>query len=958
MNQDIVVSNMNISNKELQLKQRFLNNSRPEISVKPAMPSVAQDPALTSFLDEMQNTLKKQSSGNIPMDLLKQQTAIVQQQAELLKQEQKNFQKVIQQFAKPAAEDPKRALAELLAPLNKQILDLKNYYEETKTSAKEISNQVNDLKKTLQSKRPAEPLTKSIEEGMGKFSRKKAALDYKVKETESIVKDVITDAQDRVRLAGCGQGIEYLREQIEAVNKDAEKIETDLQNRFKRIMQQVQKVKSIPNEVTINSFAGSEETIYQALGGRMDYDSILSELESISEYKTKLIQDYKKGTPVYPKVQKQAAVQGADKKPAKKPLQMHPVPAGLGKKTIKTKPQALQNIPTQPKVLQKQIEKPRPGSRSSGTPVSVLEKPKDLGNEKDIRKENSEIPRKTPTPRNPTRPTPPATSRSIDSSKDFEERPSTSSVPKAPSPQPFQTRPGVTKGQQTKDVINRADIYPALKTIETQEPPKPSLEQRTVDAVTEFLLTQILEAPKKKTLNVPEVQPSKWLGVEELSELTRLGIYADPLTIDRLGKEVLHQQILDLKNQKKTQEKSPVKEKIDRKPEIKIENYEKSIKDNEENDENYGSDFEESSGSSRNPKPNKGSKEEEKAQLFDKISPKTPPLMYEKRFEIPERSPIASIIERPEQNLGSLLDPRILGRMSAASIQHYISALIDAGHMQKPNDQASFLTRSLSPLSQPLTTPAPQNLPTPQYRHTTDTTIVEPKMPDEVKEFISSNIGSQILTTIKDNPHLSPQQVMENWAQRQGFNQRYPPKQEFPHKKTEDGIFGKPMSAGARVFDVEEEEKKVFQENSTSRRLISIPVLEIHRKTESTDSGKIVSDSDVSGLSQTGSVGSEVFNIENAEFLGGFMEFVRKARELEEGQVPGNSDLSEGEVRMDYEGLSSGEIPQEVLNPVMLRVEKKDRLRISGSGMLSDDDFQYSEEVEEGEFDPHSIFKV
>ncbi|OMJ72206.1 hypothetical protein SteCoe_29412 [Stentor coeruleus] len=954
MNQDIVVSNMNISNKELQLKQRFLNNSRPEILAKPATPSVVQDPALTSFLDEMQNTLKKQSSGNVPMDLLKQQTAIVQQQAELLKQEQKNFQKVIQQFAKPAVEDPKRALAELLAPLNKQILDLKNYYEETKTSAKEISNQVNDLKKTLQSKRPAEPLTKSIEEGMGKFSRKKAALDYKVKETESIVKDVITDAQDRVNLAGCGQGIEYLREQIEAVNKDAEKIETDLQNRFKRIMQQVQKVKSIPNEVTINSFAGSEETIYQALGGRMDYDSILSELETISEYKTKLIQDYKKNTPIYPKVQKQTVVQGADKKPVRKPLQMHPVPTGLVKKTIKTKPQALQNIPTQPKILQKQIEKPRSGSRSSGTPVSVLEKPKDL-NEKDMRKETSEIHRKTPTPRNPPRPTPPATSRSIDSSKDFEERPSTSIIPKAPSPQPFQTRPGVTKGQQTKDVINKADIYPALKTIETQEPPKSSIEQRTVDAVTEFLLTQILEAPKKKTLSVPEVQPSKWLGVEELSELTRLGIYVDPLTIDRLGKEVLQQQILDLKNQKKIQEKPPAKEKIERKPEIVIE---KTPKDNEENEDNYDSDFEESSGSNCNQKPNKDPKEEEKALLFDKISPKTPPLMYEKRFEIPERSPITSIIERPEQNLGSLLDPRILGRMSAASIQHYITALIDAGHMQKPNDQASFLTRSLTPLSQPLTTPAPQALPTPQYRHTTDTTIVETKMPDEVKEFMSSNIGSQILTTIKENPHLTAQQVMENWAQRQGFNQRYPPKQEFPHKKTEDGIFGKPMSAGARVFDVEEEEKKVFQENSTSRRLISIPVLEIHRKTESTDSGKIVSDSDVSGLSHSGSVGSEVFNIENAEFLGGFMEFVRKARELEEGQVPGNSDLSEGEVRMDYEGLSSGEIPQEVLNPVVLRVEKKDRLRISGSGMLSDDDFQLSEELEEGEFDPHNIFKV
>ena len=110
----------------------------------------------------------------------------------------------------------------------------------------------------------------------------------------------------------------------------------------------------------------------------------------------------------------------------------------------------------------------------------------------------------------------------------------------------------------------------------------------------------------------------------------------------------------------------------------------------------------------------------------------------------------------------------------------------------------------------------------------------------------------------------------------------------------------------------------------------------------------------MSGLSQAGSIGSEIFNVENPEFMGGFMEFIRKARELEEGQIPGNSDLSEGEVRMDYEGLSSGEIPTEIMNPLNFTVEKQERVRVSNSGLMSDEGYEPSE----GEFDPNMIFKV
>ena len=935
--QDIVVTSLNISQKEQQLKQRFLSNSRPETTVKAALVS-APDPAFNSFLDEIQNTLKQQAHGSVSSDLLKQQATIMHQQAELIREEQKTFQQVIRQMSKPQSEDPKRVLAELLAPLNKQIIDVKNYYEETKNSAKEIMSQVSDFKKILTDHRSSESLQKNVGEGMNAFAKKKALFESKIREAENMVSEVVADAEDRLSIGGCKQGIDYLRQQIEMVRNDTEKIEIELQSRYQRMMQQVQKVKSLPSEEAVKRDPkASEERISSMLGGNLDYDEILAEVESITNYRNALVQEFRKGTPVYPKAVRPVVTQITEKKVQKKPLQMHPVPVGLAKKTFKTKPNALQNIPTQPKQF---IVKPK-----SDRPKSLLERVPE------------EIPQKSsvPTPREvPSKPLPHAQSLAADPiSPPNEPLPSSRNkpsdfvagpIPRAASPEAFQTRPGMTKGEQTVKHLTFPEIYPSLKNIETQEPPKSSLEQRTVDAVTEYVLTQLIQSNPAGHKKAPEPQSSRWLGLEELSELTRLGIYADPMTLERLGKEVLSQGIKELKmnagrprdthdserpSAALVHEELPVRS--TKKPEVAL----------DEPEEKYDSDFEASS-SDNVPRPS-----ENPERLFDKISPRTPPKMFEKRFENAPQSSIGRVISHPEANLHSLLDPRLLGMMSATSIQHYLSSLIEAGHLPKPQDTPSFFTRSPSPGTQPVATPQYNKL-------TSDTTIMEPKVPEEFKDFMSSAIGAQIFNTVKSNPHMSPQQVMESWVHNRAFSNKYPPQQEIPHPRTEAGVFGRPLSRGARVFDLDSEEKKVFEESSIARKMINIPVLEIHKKNESSDSYRLVTDSEVSGLSNSGSVGSEIFNIENPEFMGGFMEFVRKARELEEGQVPGNSDLSEGEVRMDYEGLSSGEIPREVMQPMNFTVEKNDRVRVSMGGLFSDEGYELSE----GEFDPNSIFKA
>lgn len=938
--QEVVVSDLNISSKEQQMKNRFFSNTRLDPPAKSSVPVSNPDPAFTEFLQDLQATLKQQPPGGLQQDLIKQQASIMEQQVELLKQEQKSFSKVVQHMSRTSMEDPKRILAEMLAPLNKQIMEVKSFYEETKGTAKEISIQVNGLKKALDENRASGNLRKSVEDGMNKFTMKKNQFDLKVKQAENMVSSVMAEAEENQTLTNCKQGIEYLREQILAVHKDAEKIELEMQARFKRIVEQAQKVKSIPENLTkVSNFEGSEARIEKVLGGKLDYDEILSEVNEISNRKNQIIMEYKKMTPVYPKFIKPVVVQVAEKKTVtKKPAQLLPVPVSGVRKTGKIQPDGFKGITNQVKQNAKPAEKRELSRASSDKSPIVSETRKKLQAKPEERNQREEI--------NYTEESPKKELKSKNVKTENIERNTVEeniddfapcSIPRPPSPEAFKTRPGVTKGEQTKQ-ITIEQIFPNLKNIETQEPPKPSLIEKTVDAATEFILNKILQT-EKQIIKPSEPKATKWLGTEEISELTRLGLYFDPLTIERIGKQVLEQEIGSLKYRQKLIDINREKERLQEKENEEFKEIEVEGSNKEKSE--YEDDFEENS---------EGKQEN---MLFDKISPKTPPLLYQDRFkvpEIPEKSPAIPESIPSENNMQSLLDPRLLGRMSAASIQHYISALIESGHLAAHHGTPSFLSRSRSP------TPKTQPITTPQYKHTSDTTIIEQKLPEEAKDFFTSPVGSQIISTLKDNPGLSAQQVMETWAKKQGLSLNYPPRHELVHGKTEAEVFGRVESRGAKIFDIDEEEKKIVEESMSVRKVFQIPVLEIQRKSHSSHEEWIVTDSEVSALSQSGSVGSEVFNIENPEFFGGFMEYVRKARELEVGQVPGNSDLSEGEVRMEEESMSSGEIPRSMLRNQFLVSEKNEKIRLSGSGVLSEEDFEVSEE--EGEFDARAIFKV
>lgn len=212
--------------------------------------------------------------------------------------------------------------------------------------------------------------------------------------------------------------------------------------------------------------------------------------------------------------------------------------------------------------------------------------------------------------------------------------------------------------------------------------------------------------------------------MEGISELVRNGSLFDSFTIETIGKQVLHEEIEKIKN-----------------------------KENK-GDESYQSDFEEYNEESKDSQRSRGRHAEAagftKKKQEDEM-PLTPNL---------NSAPGSGDIE-------SLLNPRLLGMMSAAAIQHYITALVESGHLSRAQtiSPMSFFDRDSTPPTQIIH----PNTQTPLInQNQSEFTVINPQpvqqkldIPDDLRGFFDSPIGEQLLKIIKENNSQNPQQILE-----------------------------------------------------------------------------------------------------------------------------------------------------------------------------------------------------
>ena len=165
----------------------------------------------------------------------------------------------------------------------------------------------------------------------------------------------------------------------------------------------------------------------------------------------------------------------------------------------------------------------------------------------------------------------------------------------------------------------------------------------------------------------------------------------------------------------------------------------------------------------------------------------------------------------------------------------------------------------------------------------------------------------------------------------------------------EDHVFGRAPREQKPRFDLSFEAAKIAAENNQMRHEIAMVPHKIqHFNIPSSVSALSESDSE---LHSQLSIGSEIFSTEHPDFLGGFVDYVRKAQGMEEGQIIPSGGLSEGEIRFSQSSVSSGEVSADRGDqPLGIRP----KLNISTADLMSEDDCASSV----GEFDPYSIFKV
>ena len=169
----------------------------------------------------------------------------------------------------------------------------------------------------------------------------------------------------------------------------------------------------------------------------------------------------------------------------------------------------------------------------------------------------------------------------------------------------------------------------------------------------------------------------------------------------------------------------------------------------------------------------------------------------------------------------------------------------------------------------------------------------------------------------KQNPRSNARDLMSHWVDRELT----------------------PREAMIRpTMDIDEEHQRILRENATVHKPVALPVFQpMESLLDSPGAAAfLVSDSEVSFLSSNED--SEMLST-NKEFLGGFIDYVKKARDME------SWNGSEGELRgSELDGLSSGELPRDAWRNV----------RVSTTNLLREEATPESE----GEFDPAQIFNV
>ncbi|KAL4496144.1 hypothetical protein ABPG72_012881 [Tetrahymena utriculariae] len=286
---------------QTQLNQQQIQQNATNPSQFQQIYNQIPDQKVDQFLKQMENELSNLNKKQVSIGMLNSQAQILKEQNEILNQNQKQLQVLMQQMQNEdklakqkneLIEQNKKELQKLLAPINEQIQEIKMIYEQTKKSQKEISFQMDKSPASVQNLQQHPQLNQNLQD----FQKANSSLKNKLEITSQNLNGFLPENMSafanmtNFNIDLYTKTINNLKNQILELQRDAQKAEIELEERHEKLNRlPKQKEILIPIQENIQAqvenidFVSSRQIVNNKLGGELDYElynESLNELQS------------------------------------------------------------------------------------------------------------------------------------------------------------------------------------------------------------------------------------------------------------------------------------------------------------------------------------------------------------------------------------------------------------------------------------------------------------------------------------------------------------------------------------------------------------------------------------------------------------------------------------------------------------------------------------------------------
>ena len=424
MSDPCIVSSYSLSQREQMLKNKLYSVQKPKQTaltasstagravqcVKPTTEaSAVTDQNLNDFVTELRQEIVKSQTATggtgMTQNFMYHKAQMLESHIGLLEKNQQSLTELIktvlesknkqggeEKIKYEICNENRRLLTEVMAPLHRQIADIKNLYEENKGATQEVYEKIENLKDIIKVK-PYD-VEQEIERKYQRYKSGSSKMNGAINNAYQVIDNLGAESISGISAEAYKTELAKIKEQMQAVQKDSQAIELEMQRRFARILEENERCKLLLaaniHQPTIARPEMGRDGIKQRLE-EFDYDSFVDTIADYANEISVLEKKFKSGATSYPNITMQY---GKNKAPPFYDFNVEPVQL----KTRIEKPQHLANIKTRTVVVKPPVKEilRQDIDLSKNIVTDITTKKETLKKSEPVERKNVAKPRKEP----------------------------------------------------------------------------------------------------------------------------------------------------------------------------------------------------------------------------------------------------------------------------------------------------------------------------------------------------------------------------------------------------------------------------------------------------------------------------------------------------------------------------------------------------------------------------------